>query len=135
MKINLKAFFAVIVIMLFTVSLTAYAHGSHDESVESGLDGHTYDHSQKLSSISLKTYSSAGEYLEAYIAIAAVYFDEEEGNGYCDSCWHNGQGQEGCKLECYYPSSHAHSHFNCCNGQSCRCISGGLGCIDLMLPD
>jgi hypothetical protein len=124
MKINLKVLLSVVVVMLFVLSLTGYAHGRHDESgeiranisLENPSPVSTEDSlvsrwlEARLAEELLIHEAGGGEYTFG----AAWIQDECFGGGWCNQC--------GCWLR-----HGCDPNGNCTNGHYSNC-GPGLGC-------
>ena len=134
MKINLKAFFPMIVVMLFTLSLTGYAHDRHDKHNE--FDETKANTSlENLSSVSAEDLVS--HWLEARIAQEGSLFSYDDKNDKArvsksafSPIWvfyqFEGEGQTcascGCAL--YHGGPYYHGTYCSAHGMSCVLHAG-----------
>jgi hypothetical protein len=134
MKPNQKALAPVAAAMLFILSITGYAHGTDGGEADIHLTI-PFSKSPELASLPAMPTSSVEAYIEAYVhAMAAVVEDEcYGGGGWCANCNHNPPYWT-CHIDCPFPQTMAHSHFNNCSAQvGCPCIVSPPhpGCSDI----
>lgn len=132
MKMNLKVFLPAVVVMLFMLSLTGYAHGVHDDPTEIMATG-ALENSMPV----LAVESLVSRWLEIRLAeelairrargpeytLGALWIYDEEfefGGGWCNNC--------GCWLRhgCDPNGNCSNGHWSVCsaNGPSCTYHSG-----------
>lgn len=137
MKINLKALFLVIVVVVFMLSFTVYAHerhGKHNEfdetkikiSFEKGLSGFSADSQvsrwleARIAEEQIIMTANSGEYV---FVIAWPQEEFEVGGGWCNNCgcWtrHGCDSNGDCSI----------GHFQVCQFGGCLCVERGRSCF------
>lgn len=129
MKINLKAFFPIIVVIVFTLSLNGYAHGRHGKHNE--FDETKTNISSEKTLPGFSADSQVSRWLEARIADDSEYvfvsgWSQEEfeiGGGWCNQCgcWvrHGCDSNGNCSI----------GHFQVCQFGACLCVERGRSCF------
>lgn len=126
-KLTLRVFISMVIAMLFTLSMTGYAHGRDNSNTE--ID-HTeikattsVDSSHIHPRILTSSILSADEYLKAYVTTITTATTAYQGPGYQGWCK---------RCACHLIScSESDDHVDCCNGLTCGCIMHQpSGCTD-----